>query len=152
MDSKKIECYGRMVDLISYQLGKISTCSEIVGAGVKEIALSSPLEPEEMEQLIDTAKEIVKNFKVSAYLEKDLLTTDLFDEDFTRGKHVLLVYKNPEVKERYLALKDKKATLISQDRYRGEERTNIAREMGRLLSYTEEHIDEMLSNRPSALK
>ena len=83
MDSNKIECYGRMVDLISYQLGKITTCSEIVGAGVKDIALSSPLEPEEMEQLIDTAEEIVKNFNVSAYLEKDLLTTDLFDEDFT---------------------------------------------------------------------
>ena len=152
MDSQRIDCYGRMVDLISYQLGKITTFSEIVGAGVKKIALSSPLEPQEMEQLIDTAEKIAKHFNVSTYLDKDLLTTDLFDEDFTRGKHVLLVYKNPAVKESYLALKDKKADLVNRDRYRGEAKTEIAREMGRLLSYPEEHIDEMLANGPSAPK
>lgn len=150
MDTQKVKRHGMMVDLPSYQLGKIFTFSEIIGAGVKELALSPPLTPSEMEQLLDASMKIAKEFNVSIYLEKDVLTTDLFDEAFTKGKHVLMIYKDPKVKERYMNVKNRKAELVANDLYQGEERAKIAREMGRLLNYTEEHIDQMLSNGPAA--
>ena len=150
MDSDKVERHGMMVDLISYQLGKIFTFSEIIGAGVKDLALSPPLVPDEMNQLIGAAEEIAREFNISIYLEKDILTTDLFDEAFTKGKQVLLIYKDPRIKERYLALKARKAGLVDDGTYHGEMRKEIAREMGRLLSYEEDHIEQMLITGPSA--
>ena len=77
------------------------------------------------------------------YLEKDFCVTDLFPEDITEGEHVLLIYLDP-VKDKYLALKREKEELIQSGSYHGEARQNIARKMGRLLSYPEERIETML--------
>ncbi len=44
-----------------------------------------------------------------------------------------------------MALKERKQKLIDDGRYQGEERKEIAREMGRLLSYPEERIERMVS-------
>ena len=144
--------YGRQLDLPSFQLGKMYVFSEIVGAGVKDLALSPPLSPEEMEEIMAGASEIADEFDVHLYLDKDLLTTDLFDEKFTIGKHVLLIYKNPDVKEAYLALKAEKQKLVDAGQYEREARKNIAREMGRLLSYQEEFIEGILATEPVSFK
>jgi hypothetical protein len=69
--------------------------------------------------------------------------TDLFSEALTEGKHVLLIYLDP-VKGEYMALKADKNALIEQGSYEGEARLDIARRMGRLLSYPEERIETML--------
>lgn len=148
MTSLKSFLHDMPIDLPSYQLGKIFAFAEVVGAGVKKLAFSAPLSPEETDQLMKGAEEIAKEWGVSLYLEKDVLTTDLFDEEFTRGKHVLLIYKDPEVKDAYIALKNKKAYLVGAGQYQGEARKEIAREMGRLLSYQEDHIEKMLSDGP----
>ena len=140
--------YGRNIDLPSFQLGKIYTFAEIVKAGVKKMALSPPLSPGDMEQIMEGASEIANEFGVQLYLEKDILTTDLFDEEFTRGKHVLLIYKDPSVKQAYIALKAKKQELINSSQYEGQARKQIAREMGRLLSYQEDFIERILSTEP----
>lgn len=144
--------YGRQLDLPSFQLGKMYVFSEIVQAGVKKMALSPPLSPKDMEDIMDGASEIADEFNVHLYLDKDLLTTDLFDEKFTIGKHVLLIYKNPGVKDAYLALKAEKQKLVDADHYEGEARKNIAREMGRLLSYQEDFIENILSTEPVSFK
>jgi len=131
------------MDSRSYQLGVIAAFSEVVAVGVKKLALSAPLTPEEMAQLLPDAERIAKENGASISLEKDFLVTDLFPEDITAGKQVLLIFLDP-IKDEYLALKSEKEDLIAKGQYQGEARTNIARQMGRLLSYPEERIENML--------
>lgn len=131
------------MDSRSYQLGVIAAFSEVVALGVKKLALSSPLAPEEMAQLLPDAERIAEKNGALLYLEKDFCVTDLFPEEITEGKHVLLIYLDP-IKEKYLALKKEKEELIKEGRYQEEARQNIARKMGRLLSYPEERIEKML--------
>lgn len=131
------------IDMRSYQLGIIAAFSEVVGAGVKKLALSSPMDPSEMAELVEEAKSIATDYNVQIYLEEDFLVTDLFPESITRGKHVLLIYREP-IKADYMAIKAHKNALIQQGVYDGEARLDIARKMGRLLSYTEEHIEQLL--------
>lgn len=134
---------SKEIDRRSYNLGVIAAFSEIVAVGVKKLALSSPLPPEEMAQLLPEAERIAHENGVSLYLEKDFLTTDLFPEEITEGMHVLLIYLDP-VKREYLALKAEKQRLIESEKYHGQVRQDIARKMGRLLSYPEHRITKML--------
>jgi hypothetical protein len=131
------------MDNRSYQLGIIAAFSEVVAVGVKKLALSAPLSPKDMAQLLPDAERIANENGASIYLEKDFLVTDLFPEDITTDKHVLLIYLDP-IKDEYFVLKSHKEDLIAKGQYLGEARTNIARQMGRLLSYPEERIEKML--------
>ncbi len=97
-----------------------------------------------MDRLLPDAERIAKENGASIYLEKDFLVTDLFPENITEGKYVLLIYLNP-VKDEYFALKSQKEDLIATGQYQGEARTSIARQMGRLLSYPETQIEKMLT-------
>lgn len=65
--------------------------------------------------------------------------TDLFPAGVSRGKHVLLIYRDPTVSEEYEAVKTRAAQAHDPD-----ERRAVARTLGRLLSYPDERIDEML--------
>ena len=132
------------IDERSYQLGVIGAFAEVVGLGVKRLALSSPMSPEDMDALIDEAEKIIARNNALSYRETDFLVTDLFPEEITAGKHVILIYNDP-VKDEYMALKERKQKLIDEAGYQGEERKEIARAMGRLLSYPEERIEQMLS-------
>lgn len=132
------------IDQRSYQLGVIGAFAEVVGVGVKRLALSSPMSPADMDALIDDAVEIIERNDAKAYRDVDFLVTDLFPAEVTDGMHVILIYNDPVLDE-YLALKERKQTLVDDGRYQGEERKEIAREMGRLLSYPEERIEGMLS-------
>jgi hypothetical protein len=134
------------IDTRSYRLGSTASWSEAISAGVKELALSSPATPDEMDALIDEAGKIAARFGVSVYRETDLLVTDLFPEDVAKDKHVLLLYRQPTL-DKYLALKQKKAELIEAGKYSGKAREDIARGFGRLLSYPDSVIDERLVNR-----
>jgi len=136
--------YSTEIDRRSYNLGVIAAFSEIVAVGVKKLALSSPLSPEEMAQLLPEAERIAHEQGISLYLEKDFLTTDLFSEEITEGKHVLLICLEP-VKGEYMELKAEKERLIKAGHYQGNARNDIARKMGRLLSYPEHRITKMLA-------
>lgn len=131
------------MDNRSYHLGVIAAFSEVVAVGVKKLALSAPLSPEEMAQLLPDAQRIATENGASTHLEKNFLVTDLFPEEITKDKHVLLIYLDP-IKDDYFALKSRKEELIAKGQYTGKARTNIARQMGRLLSYPEERIEKML--------
>ena len=136
------------MDSRSYQLGVIVAFSEIVAAGVKKLALSAPLAPEDMAEILPEARRIAAENGALLCLEKDFCVTDLFPEDITAGKHVLLIYCDPS-KEEYLALKKEKDELVRTGRYTGDARRNIARKMGRLLSYPEAHIEKLLGEEKS---
>jgi hypothetical protein len=134
------------IDKRSYNLGVIGAFSEVVALGIKKLALSAPLSPEEVDELITDAERIARKNGVSIYLEKDFLTTDLFPEEITNGKYVLLIYREP-IKDEYMALKKEKQRLLEAGQYHGKTRKNIARKFGRLLSYPEDQIEKMLMKR-----
>ena len=90
-------------DLRSYRLGATASWSEAISVGVKELALSSPATPDEMDALIGEAEKIAARFGISVYRETDLLVTDLFPDDVAKDKHVLLLYRQPTL-DKYFAL------------------------------------------------
>lgn len=131
------------IDVRSYRLGSIGAFAEMVGAGVKKLALSAPMEAQEMDALLVEAERIAKDHGVELYRERDFLTTDLFPPELTEGKEVLLIY-NGETAEEYLQLKAEKQELVAQDAYHGEARLSIARRFGAFLSYSDEKISALL--------
>ncbi len=96
------------IDGISFQLGMINCFVEMVACGVKKLALSPPLSPEDYKKIEKPSNEIVNGFDIQSYLEKSLLLTDLQSEDFIRGKWSVLYFKDNDVLEAYLQLKRKK--------------------------------------------
>ncbi len=136
------------IDPRSYTLGNIGAFGEMVSLGIKKLALSAPLEPEEMNELIDEARNVAKRNNVEIFREKEFLVTDLFPQSVTNGKHVLLIYTG-NTKEKYLALKNKKAELIESGQYKGIARKEIARKFGRMLSYPESKINELINENKS---
>jgi len=133
------------IDQRSFHLGVIFAFAEMVAIDVKKMAFSLPFLPEEYDRLVTDAKRIVKEQGVKIKLEKRIITTDLFPEEFTRGKWVLIIYKSPEVLKTYLFLKSKKEQLIKENNYKGKERKAIAVGLGKLLSYKMDAIREKLN-------
>ena len=132
------------IDRRSYRLGEIEAFSEMVGKGVKTLAISDILTTDETDALIDDAKRIAEKYGVHDYVEPDLLVTDLFAESITRGKTVILIYRSPETLATYQQLKVDRARLVKEGHYQGESRIDIARRFGRLLSYPDEEINHLL--------
>ena len=131
------------IDLRSYRLGGLSTFAEMVRVGVKTLALSAAVTPEEMDDLVQDAERIAQEEGVKLYRETDLIVTDLFPAEVAEGKHVLLIYKGATLDE-YLALKKRKSELVDAGTYTGEARRDIARQFGRLLSYPDANIEELI--------
>ncbi len=124
-------------------LGGIGAFSEMIQSGVKQLALSSPLAPPEMDRLLPKARAVAEQYDVQIFRESDLLVTDLFPADVAEGKDVLLLYRGHTLAA-YQQLKADKARLIEADEYVGDARTSIARRFGRLLSYTPRRINDLL--------
>lgn len=132
------------IDQHSYRLGGLSTFAEMVRVGVKTLALSAAMLPDEMDAFVGDAERIAQEEGVMLYRETDLLVTDLFPADVAEGKHVLLIYKGTTLDE-YLALKKNKSDLVKAGSYTGEARRNIARQFGKLLSYPDAAIEELIN-------
>jgi hypothetical protein len=122
--------------------------TEVVKLGVKKLALSEVMTPEEMDGVMDDAMVIARRNGVQMWRETDFLVTDLYPADVAEGKHVLLIYTGDTL-EQYLELKADKASLVAAGKYEGEARKEIARRFGRLLSYPDPIIDDLI-NRNSA--
>ena len=132
------------IDQTSYHLGVIFAFAEMVAADLKKMALSLPFLPKDYEHLLKDAKRIAREEGVRIRLEKHLLTTDLFPEEFTRGKWVFVIYKYPAVLRRYFSLKSRKDLLIRENHYKGKKREAIAVGFGDLLSYRKDVIRRKL--------
>ena len=131
------------IDQRSYNLGIMGGFAEVVRLGVKQLALSEVMTPEEMDGVMDDAMVIAERNEVQMWRETDFLVTDLYPADVAEGKHVLLIYTGDTL-DRYLAIKADKARLVAAGEYEGAAREEIARRFGRLLSYPEPVIDNLL--------
>ena len=131
------------IDQHSYRLGGLSTFAEMVRVGVKTLALSAAMLPEEMDAFVGDAERIAQKEGVLLYRETDLIVTGLFPADVAAGKHVLLIYKGATLDE-YLALKKRKSELVEAGSYTGEARRDVARQFGKLLSYPDAVVEEMI--------
>ena len=141
---------AREIDPYSYSLGGLNVWAEVVAIGIKKLALSSALSPDEMDALEAGSQPIMSERKgVKLYRETDFMVTDLFPASATDGKHVLLIYKGSTLDE-YMAVKQRKAALVSSGTYTGKAREEIAWTMGKLLSYPDGRIRELMSNNVSA--
>lgn len=138
----------KSTDATAYTLGGIGAFGEMVNAGVKKLALSAPLPPSEMDKIIVEANTVAERNNVRLFREANLLVTDLFPAEETKGKDVLLIYKGT-TKDEYLQLKADAEKLQSEGRYQGKAREEIARRMGRLLSYPTHQINQLLARNSS---
>ena len=125
--------YTQPVDERSYNLGIIGGFSEVVYRGVKTLALSEVMDPATMDDIWPDAEIVAERNNVMLYRETDLIVTDLFPADVAAGKHVLL--------------KADKEMLVANNEYSGEKRREIAMRFGRLLSYPDSVLEEMLAGR-----
>lgn len=131
------------MDAMSYQCGVIDAFNEIVKAGVKDLALSHPASAKEIYELLPFVISITQKYGTSYEVENDLLITDLFPFTANKGKTVILFWKDPIVIEKYHELKKWKAYSLKHGTYH-ETREEIAKEFGKLLSYSEKAIDRMI--------
>lgn len=131
------------MDRRSYDLGVIAAFAEMVDDNSKTLAFSAVLPRAEASAILQEATRIAKESHVAVYREPDLIVTDLFPADVAKGKDVLLIYKGATL-DAYLALKRKKAELVKSGAYTGKAREEIARQLGRLLSYSEATIDTVM--------
>ncbi|MCH8301915.1 MAG: hypothetical protein IH912_04100 [Proteobacteria bacterium] len=137
------------IDQRSYQLGVMGGFAEVVKLGVKQLALSEVMTPEEMDGVMDDAMVIAERNEVQMWRETDFLVTDLYPANVAVGKHVLLIYTGDTL-DQYLAIKADKARLVDKGEYEGAAREEIARRFGRLLSYPDAVIDDLLERQSDA--
>jgi hypothetical protein len=131
-------------DLRSFHLGMINCFAEMVAVGVKKLAISPPLSPEEYEEIREASEAITAGSGIHSYLETSLLVTDLQSEDFTRGKWSVLYSKTADTLDAYKALKERKAELEALGEYDRAARRAVSVEFMRLLSYPEDVIEEKI--------
>lgn len=133
------------MDNYAYQCGVIDAFNEVVKCEVKLMALSHPVESkEESLKYLSFVEKITKQYGTSYYLEDSLLLTDLFPISSNQGKCVYLFYKKEETLQTYLHLKQQKQHFINTGKYVGKNREKIAYRFGKLLSYSEEAIKELI--------
>ena len=135
------------MDRISFELGMINCFVEMVACGVKKMAISPPLAPDDYHYVESLSKKMVEAFGIKSHLDKSLLITDLQTEDFTKGKWAILYYKDDPVLEAYIKLKERKRDLEGQGQYDEANRKDISREFMRLLSYPDDIIDKKLAQK-----
>ncbi len=134
----------------SFELGMINAFAEMVAMGVKRLAISPPLLPGAYKEIQPALEALVEGSGIRSYLERSLLVTDLQSAEFTRGRWSVLLFREEETLEAYLALKSRQASLEAEGRYEGGARVEISREFMRLLSYPEEVIEAKLARNPGA--
>lgn len=125
-------------DLDSYNLGIVYAFAEVVAASCKRLALSAPLSPEEYARLRKPIEHIAKENGVIVQADDDFLVTRLFNPAFTEGKTVVHIVRDRSVFDEYQRLK-----ALKKSKRPGVEE-EVARGLGRLLSYDEGTIEELL--------
>jgi hypothetical protein len=118
--------------------------AEVVGAGCKQLALSSPYSNEYAGEMMAATEYAAKEYKVVLHVENDLLVSKLFPADVAKNKTVILIARNQSVLDKYAALKALKKE--SNDKGNPDEiEFEIARRFGKLLSYDDDSIERLLS-------
>ena len=136
----------RNIDPYSYQCGVIDCLNEMLHAGVKALALSRPMDSAvERDALVPYAQELCERYGTKLYIEDEPLLSDLFPLSLNQGKYSILFYRADHVLEEYLRLKQRKAALAAEGAYFGGNRSQVAWDFGRLLSYPAEAIQRLIA-------
>lgn len=133
------------LDRISFELGMINCFVEMVACGVKKMAISPPLTPEDYHHVQPLSEKMVQAFGIKSHLDKSLLITDLQTENFTKGKWAILYYHDDRILEAYFRLKKRKDELEKTGQYDQENRQDLSRKFMRLLSYPDDIIAKKLA-------
>ena len=135
-----------MIDPYSYHLGAADVFCEMVRAGVKKIALSHPCDSrEERDGFLPDFDMLCRKYGVHYYIEDDPIITDLFPVSMNQGKYQVIFYQDKQMLQNYLELKEQKHHALDNDRY-DEMRADLAYRYGKLLSYTDEGIQRLMSS------
>lgn len=132
-------------DQYSYFAGVSSAFAEIVGAGVKQLALSHPYTADELDVMLEPSRQIAADYGVTIMVEDSLLVTPLFPAKIAQGKYVIFFAQNAEVLKTYRDLKDRRAQANESGNPTRELR-ELAWAFGRLLSYSDLSIQVMLDH------
>jgi hypothetical protein len=129
--------------LQSYYAGITMAFAEVVGAGCKKLALSSPYSHEMAEKMLPASRLAADEYNVVLMVEPDLLVTKLFPSDIANGKTVILIAHDQTVLDEYNELKklrEKSNKMGNPEKLELE----IARRFGAFLSYDEETINRLM--------
>jgi len=131
-------------DRLSFCLGMVFAFAEVVGSGVKPLALSPPLDQDEFVALEEEVRRTASQFGLLVGEDRDVLTTLLFDPAFTARKAVFLLAADEAVLEDYASLKAARRRIGA----RGDEQEelDLARRFGRLLGYSSEVVEDLCRN------
>lgn len=129
--------------LYSYHAGINMAFAEVVGAGCKRLALSSPYDPELAEKMMEPTRVAAETYGVELKVETDLLTSKLFPEDIAEGKTVIMIAQSRDVLDEYARLKEMSRESAARG-HPAEMELDVARAFGRLLSYSEEKIEALI--------
>jgi hypothetical protein len=133
-----------VLDQRSYQLGMIYAFAEMVGSGVKNLALSPALTEDQFEDIIHEVRLIAEEYNLVLHVDRDFLETRLFNPEYTRGKIVIHLAAEKATIDEYESLKERKRRHLESGTLTEETELEIARGLGRLLSYSEESIRHLL--------
>jgi len=133
-----------VLDQRSYQLGMIYAFAEMVGSGVKRLALSPALTEDQFEGIIQEVRLIAEEYNLVLHVDRDFLETRLFNPEYTRGKMVIHLAAERATIDEYEALKERRRGHLEAGTLTEEAELEIARGLDRLLSYSDESIRHLL--------
>jgi hypothetical protein len=133
-----------VLDQRSYQLGMIYAFAEMVGSGVKRLALSPALTEEQFEDIKREVRLIAEEYNLVLHVDRDFLETRLFNPEYTRGKIVIHLAAERTTVDEYESLKERKRRHLEAGTLTEEAELEIARGLGLLLTYSEESICHLL--------
>lgn len=135
------------IDSYSFDCGQIDGFNRLVALGVKSLAMLRPQPSREArEALIEYAHENCRRYGTKLYPEDDPLVTDLLPLSESKGTFNLLLYRDDHVIEDYIRLKERKESMVANRVYFGGNRSRVAWDLGRLLSYPEEAIRRLIAD------
>jgi hypothetical protein len=135
-----------VLDQRSYQLGMIYAFAEMVGSGVKRLALSPTLTKEQFEDIKREVRLIAEEYNLVLHVDREFLETRLFNPEYTRGKIVIHLAAERTTVDEYESLKERKRRHLEAGTLTEEVELEIARGLGLLLSYSEESIRHLFEN------
>ncbi len=123
------------IDSISFQLGMIEAFCEMVERGLKPLALSASLTPEEFVVIEPLAANTAVRYGLSCKAEMDFPVTSLAPAAETQGKAVILFYKDTKVLKAYESMKQQVKDLQKANKYTPEAQKQMGDVFKALLGY-----------------
>jgi hypothetical protein len=131
-------------DIKSYYAGINTAFAEVVGAGCKKLALSSPYSHQMALKMLPITQHAANEYNIVLMVETDLLVTLLFPHDIAKNKTVILIAHDQSVLDEYINLKKLKKQSNEEGNPENKEQ-EIAKRFGALLSYDTYTINRLIA-------